>query len=1303
MKKFRKALSLCLVCVMLVSGMVFAVPQASAASFPTDLHNGAQAVTYTQSDAAQGKYLVQIEVVKYSPNYSQQPKAIKSESGDITIVHRPDNGTAPEVTERLFDVIDANAFNYEGEGSFVYNAVITGFPQKATVSVKKTNMADNDSGIYAGLKIWNAEIGSFEAIYDFSKIERSNGEGTSDLMFSNVSALSQYYPYAKQGDATVNNLTLPAGLSATSAVQTFSVVDQWGVTMMAPNFAYTPVTGLTFSQDKNVMTIKGTGDANNPDANTRSVNLKATYATLNTSVPNNYSLTKTITVTNSSTMTYAPTFANREKAGLTIYFKADGKIVDQYLLNSSFQMTTTNTMVVTNNSSRTATVSFSSSSADKLKVNPASDTLTAGQTKTYQLLDLKAASANYNADITVSYTLDGLYDAATGNLANLSTGATIPFVNHLAEGTTADVRLYDNNGGSTWGWLTGTTVDVYCKYQSDYGVIDLVSTSGQNNNNNQQSLKANFYIDTDLHPTYQSAGLGFYFKPNDSSTYYFQPDEDDSGYYVQRGTYDAAGTFGFSTSAAASAHTSRYCEKVNINLPTGGKFVPFYGTIFTGSSTQDAPAEIYFDGDQDNDDGLNILTTTSTDNSCYLNSSLYVYAYSRKNLRTSVDATKGMLSCYYNANKWSAMCSMSSSTIRTAQIELGNDITSQYKINQKASALNSALTEFKKQSANGTYCLIHNKHTGDKASSIAETTVDFYLFETGASNVLRFNGSYADSCNKHSDSFMPTLTTKGTYEHTYDYWNIDFSDLNDSIANFNTVSANGQFTNVDEACGSELLAARSVDTTSATSNPGTQNEVDTIVNNLNNAMRNLQYTSFDMYVYHRMLNPTGTHEIENEIIQPYTETYNKTTTYGEVLDGTADLGDGTYTVKGYHYEPQPDSTFAQYASRYYYQGISSEYICEESKDITMVYYAKQMTDTTLSEMIADVEEHVDDWDGVYTEISIEAFVDWFDENYNELTQVFSIFDVDEYNALLEEFQTEYNKLDPIATTEQLEQVDQFIFNYETLQDFGDSFCNSAVLLERYADAYASATELNELALSNNAGEHAAAAVLNSAEGFALTQHTEGAHNLLTPPKDGIDGTYYVMCSNCGSIVDSGSFASPKFNRYQVAGYDYANRAAALRITEESTQSDYQDMRFTGACEVPEDAEVIDFGFVYTQTKYLNGGVEPTDNTPVNVDQLVEGGMYVTKFSMINGHYSIYTTESGTDIYTYNLVLKLKRANWDTHYAARSYVTYSIDGMEVTVYDSSYSSRTVLYIAQQAVNNPQESPNTRAYLAEKFGL
>ena len=1294
MKTMKKALSLCLAIAVLLSSMVFVLPSSVAATYPQELSNGSEAVSYTQSDALSGKYLVEVDVVKYSPNISVAPKAILSEAGDITLTFKPNNGTAPEQSVRFEDVIAANVFNAEGEGSFTYYAVLAGFPQKATVSVKKTNVSDNDSGIYAGLKIWNAEIGSFENIYDFSKIERSNGIGTSSLMFSNVSSLLQYYPYAKQGDATMKNLTLPAGLNATSADQTFSAVDQWGVTMVAPKFTYQPVTGLTFSQTANVMTVKGTGDANNPAANTRTVSLSATYDTLNSSVSNNFSLTKSFTVTNSSTLTFAPTYANREKAGLGVSFKTStSNSVDKFELNSSYKMTTTNYVVLKNNSSRSARVTLSSASADKFRINPSTDTIAAGQSKQFQIIDLTAASANYNADITVSYTLDGLYDAASGTLAQLNTGATIPFIYNKT--TTPDVTMEDSN---TWPSYTNK---VYVKYINSAGVLDKISSKADGN---MSYLKANFYIDTDKYPTYQSAGLGFYAEPkNDYKDYYFQPDEGDAGYYVQRGDYESAGTFGFSTGAAASAHTSRYCEKINIKI-NGGKNIPFYGTIFKGSNTKDSPAEIYFDGDQDNDDGLDFLLDKGVDNSAYLNSNLYIYAYSKNSLRNTLNARGNLLSCYYNAGKWSEYTSMGSSTLKDTQIALGTDVTSQYKINQAQSAFTTAYKSILNNTANGTYSLIHNKHTGDIGTAIEETSVDYYLFETGASNVLRFKSDYADSCNKHSESAMPTLTSKGTFEHTYEYWNIDFSALVQILERYAAVAPAGQFVNESEAVGNELAAATAVDTSSASALPEKQTDVETIVNNLAAAMRNLRYTSFNMNVYHKMLDPTGKTEIDNETIQSYTDVYNKTATYGEVLDGTAVLSDGTYTVKGYHFEPQPDATFAQYASRYYYQGISSEYLCMEDKDITMVYYAKRIDSSELDSMIDEIEDTVGTWDEQYTRLSIDAFVQWYDEQdeAGELSKTYSVFEQEEYDALLAEFKEQKEKLDPIATEEQLSKIDQFIFDYESLTDFKDTFCNASQILESYVAAYEQANELQNLSESNNAGTKAAQAVLDSVENFALTPHSEGAHKLLTAPKDGFDGTYYVLCSNCGDIVDSGTLASPNFNTYRHVAYDYSNRGAALRIQDEDVQSDYQAMRFTAACKVPEDAEVTDFGFVYTQTKLLNGGVEPQDNKPVNIDQLVDGGMSVTTFSMLNGKYTVHPTDEG-DVYTFNLVLNLKRANWNTHYAARSYITYVLNGVEVTVYDMTYSSRTANYIAQCVVNNPQESPTARTYLAEKFGL
>ncbi|MBR2589430.1 MAG: hypothetical protein IKE65_00740 [Clostridia bacterium] len=1311
MKKVKKTLAVLLSVCMLLSGLVFSLPQAAAETYPDNLYNGTQAVIYNASAAQKGKYLVEIDAVKYNPNTSREPAAIQSEAGDIILTYRADNGTAPESTLRLEDVIAANAFNYVGEGTISYYAIVDGFPQKATISVKKTNMAANDSGLYAGIKVWNIGSGSFQALFDYSKIERSNGEGTGDLMFTSATVLAQYYPYAVSGSATGGNLTLPAGQNATSVAQGFYVIDQWGVTMMAPDIEYTPVTGLTFSQSKNVMTVKGTGDANNPNG-ARTVNLTATYKTLNTSVSNNYSLSKSFTVYNSSTLTYAPTFANREKAGLSISFTAGSSTVKRFELNSSYQTTTTNYVVLKNNASRAAHVNLSSTSSDKFSISPSEYTLSPGESKSFQLIDLRAASGNYNADITVNYTLEGLYDAATGMPASLNAGGTIPFVYRPSNTPSANVYDTDNYGSK---------VDSTIAYQSNAGVLEFVR---KDESQNQSKLEANFYINTSEYPTYQSAGLGFYIRRNTTAhDYYFQHEDNHAGKHTLTGSYTSPGSFGFTSSPGTHElkNGSFKQEKVDVkvNNDTNTAFQAFYGTVFSCGTA--SPAQILFTGKDgsgnlnfngnDDKDGLQMYCPGGFPypaNSAYLLTRLNVYAFNTASLTSGINTAVStrFLSCYYNSTKWANYTSMSSSALRTAQIQQGTLVTNQANIDAANSALTAAYNTLRSSTSNGTYSLIHNKHTGDKMSAISASSVDYYVFETGASNVLKFNDAYASECNKHSNAVTPTLNASGTYEHTYDYWKIDFSALTAALANYESVAPAGQFTNEDEAVGSELYAAQNMDTTSATPLPEKQTDVENVVNDLNAAMRNLRYKSYNMYIEHKMLNPTGTEVIDNEYIHTYVQTYNKTTTYGAVLDGTANLGDGTYTVKGYHFDPQPDPNFLALGSRHYYQGISSEYTCQEDKDITMIYYADNISDTTLNQKVAEVEAAVDSWDGVYTDMSIDAFVDWYDTRANEgaFSKTYSVFEEEEYLALLAEFNAEYAKLDTIASAEQIDELDQFVMDYEMLSDFSNSFCHSGTVLANYADDYAKANELLDLSRSNNAGHNAANEVLEDLEGFVLQYHTDGVHSIGTTPIDGVDGSYYVRCGNCGDIVDSGVYACPHFNTYKHPAYNYMTRGAGLRIKGGDTpdSDNIQSMRFAASCNVPEDAEVIDFGFVFTQTRYLNGGKEPADNTAINPDQLVEGGLYVNKMSMINGNYSIYDGDGG-DVYTFNLVLRLNRSSWNAHYAARSYVVYSINGVEVTVYDTTYSSRAAADIAKQVVANPQELPEVREYIAEKFGL
>ena len=1289
----QKSFSVILAVTMLLSAMVFAVP-CSAASFPNNLYNGNTAVTYTPATAAQGKYLIEVDAVKYSPNTSTDPQQIKSEAGDIIVTYKPNNGNAPEVTERYKNVIAANTFDTIGKGQFAYYIVLDGFPKSVTISLKKTNVSENDSGCYAGLKIWNADLGMFTSVYDFSDIQMSNGVDTSDLIFSSIVVAENYYPFAKEGDASITNLTLPSGQTATSAKQTFSVADQWGVTMIAPKFVYPAAAGLTFSQDKNVMTIKGTGDANIADAS-RTITLKATYDSMNPTVTSAFTLSKNITIYSASNRTYAPTYANRDKAGISVSFKAGSSEVEQFVLNASHQMTTTNYVVLKNNASREATVVLSSNASDKYSFQDPNFTLAPGATKSVQLIDNKTASTDYYADVKVDYTLEGLYDAATGMLANLNTGATIPFV-YSNYGFVPTARIYQKGG------FMYSEIDVQVDLRCNTGACLFVQNNfNLENDPDEYRWDVDCYINRDNYSTYEQTGMKFFFTNNYKHEYYFQDQDNYLGPYYMSGSYDSCGTFGMKDSPgnwSAESHK----DKCSVKLDKGAGNTneqAFHGTLFTGSNTSPQPAVLYFEKMQIHAWGSG---------SAYFTLPLNIYAYSKSGLRSQVASCKqkSLLSCYFNQTKWSEYCSMDSSALRTAQAQLGLDKTSQYNVTLASTNLNSAYSALISSTSGGSYSLIQNKHTGDIDSPIAQTSVDFYVFSYGATNLLRLNGTFSNACNKHSAAYSPAMNSKGTFEHTYHYWNIDFTSLNDVLGEYEGINKPGQFTNVDDSIGGALLAATSVDTSAASDMPQKQDDVENIANNLRNSMRNLRYTSYTMSVTHKMLSPTGSEEINNDTIQTYTEYYNKTATYGEYIDGTADLDNGTYTVKNRHYAPTADPTFLLYAADSYLTGISSEYICQENKSITFVYLSKEIQDNTLDTVLEQTlsEGTSGVWEDSYTKSSLAAFEEWFNEKYDDgtLTRTFSIFEQDAYDALLAEFQSEIDKLDPVISDEEITELRTVINNYNFLHDFSKAICHGNKMLEDFEPAYEEARQILSKVDEQDAGSHEAQQVLDTFDTFVLEEHQHERSKIARTPEDGVDGSYYVTCSDCNEVIDVLAYPCPHFNQFTQRGYDYNKRGASLRMNDIDVGSNIQDMRFTASCFIPENAVVKDFGYLLAQTKSLNNEAEPTNNTAVNVNRFVEGATGVIKKSLFNGNYSVHEAQDG-QVYTFNIVIKVERDNWNTHYAARSYIVYEVDGMEVTVYDMSYSSRSVMYIASQAFADKNESTFYKNILAQKFGL
>ena len=246
-------------------------------------------------------------------------------------------------------------------------------------------------------------------------------------------------------------------------------------------------------------------------------------------------------------------------------------------------------------------------------------------------------------------------------------------------------------------------------------------------------------------------------------------------------------------------------------------------------------------------------------------------------------------------------------------------------------------------------------------------------------------------------------------------------------------------------------------------------------------------------------------------------------------------------------------------------------------------------------------------------------------------------------------------------------------------------------------------------------------------------YTSGAHNKVlvnTEPTDGVEGKNYYECDGCdikfvcdaegnpGDVASESDIASatvpaPSFNTFSGVGYDYSARGVALRcLKADLAQQTSQATRFTASLQIPAGAQVDDFGYVYTQTRFLNGSVEPEndDNTAYGIENFTldnVGTQYniYQQSVMQNGTegngYTTHTSGANT-VYTFNLLINVRNANWTKHYAARAYIKYTYNGRQYTVYDKSYSSRTVYYVAQKIcdASNTSEKEQTKKSVNNK---
>ncbi|MBQ6381192.1 MAG: leucine-rich repeat domain-containing protein [Clostridia bacterium] len=217
------------------------------------------------------------------------------------------------------------------------------------------------------------------------------------------------------------------------------------------------------------------------------------------------------------------------------------------------------------------------------------------------------------------------------------------------------------------------------------------------------------------------------------------------------------------------------------------------------------------------------------------------------------------------------------------------------------------------------------------------------------------------------------------------------------------------------------------------------------------------------------------------------------------------------------------------------------------------------------------------------------------------------------------------------------------------------------------------------------------------------------------PESGVEGVMYYECARgCGKfancVMDAQGEKGPgevyeaqqqatassldiptaTFNTYNCSEYryNYVNRGASLRIDEKAAQ-DVQAIRFAASMLIPKDAEIVDFGFIYTREDCFK-----------SMKKFVLGGANVYSTSVINGKYTKHQTAQG-EVRTFNVVLNLNKENWSYGYMVRSYIIYQFAGETFTVYDGMFSNRSVDYIARQIMQSPTERQSVKDYVQEKI--
>ena len=249
--------------------------------------------------------------------------------------------------------------------------------------------------------------------------------------------------------------------------------------------------------------------------------------------------------------------------------------------------------------------------------------------------------------------------------------------------------------------------------------------------------------------------------------------------------------------------------------------------------------------------------------------------------------------------------------------------------------------------------------------------------------------------------------------------------------------------------------------------------------------------------------------------------------------------------------------------------------------------------------------------------------------------------------------------------------------------------------------------------------------------------------------------------------DTASIPTPSFNEHfehfdgQMEPYRYAERKASLRVRPSEKDDPTQAMRFSGNLsasniigsvdfnvnptliiknyteDMPakdaklmsleeirnnrdayDDNTVIDFGFVFTQARFIRSAKETIDYDLMTLDNI--GTNYrIYRMSVVGNNLANYNQDKTIENWkgltmigeeaTFNLVIDVNKKNYQATYVARTYVIYKYHGDIICVYDQPnedtgdvrYSHDSVYNQADKVLTLTEPTDFVRRYLKEKI--